>query len=146
MSKIRNLLWLLPIALMVFVMGGCGKSGPKRYEVSGEVTLKGQPLDDGFIEFHPMDGQGSMDAATIKDGHYQIPKNKGLQAGKYKLIIIAGDGLSGAGDASPTITKRKPTPGLVLGKERIPPQYNRNSNVIREVKDGDPNKFDFHFD
>jgi hypothetical protein len=130
---------------MVFVMGGCGKSGPKRYEVTGEVTYKGQPLDEGMIEFHPMDGQGSQDGATIKDGQYEIPKNKGLFPGKYKIHMIAGDGISGGpSDGSPDVVRRKPTPGLVLGKERIPPEYNRNSKVIVEVSASKANKFDFH--
>ena len=46
------------------------------------------------------------------------------------MSIYAGDGRSGAGDASPDAPKgatKQP------GRERVPPEYNEKSNVVREV-------------
>jgi hypothetical protein len=110
-----------------------------RQEITGEVTLKGQPVEDGFIHFEPLDGQPTGDGAQIVKGRYRIPKAKGLSPGKYKVIIIAGNELSGEGNASPD----SPHAGKRQPKERIPPEYNEQSKVVKEVTRDGPNKFDF---
>lgn len=119
-------------------LAGCGDPR-NRQEVTGEVTLKGQPLDDGIIRFIPLDGQQTEDGAAIIKGKYRIPKDKGLSPGNYKVTIYGGDGRSGAGDASPD----SPHAGLKPGRERVPPEYNEKSKVVKEVTKGGPNKFDF---
>ena len=47
---------VLPVALCL--LGGCSK-GDSRYAVTGKVLYKQQPLDEGIIDFEPLDGQGS---------------------------------------------------------------------------------------
>jgi hypothetical protein len=124
------------IALVTF--SGCGDA-QNRQPISGEVKLKGQPVEDGVILFAPVDGQETGDGAQIVKGKYRIPKEKGLSPGKYKVAIYAGNGLSGAGNASPD----SPNAGLKVPKERVPPEYNEKSKLIQEVTKGGPNKFDF---
>jgi hypothetical protein len=130
---------LLPGALCLSLLTGCGATGPVRHEVTGEVVFRNQPLDEGLIEFHPLDGQGSKSGASILNGEYHIPRDKGLFPGRYRVVIIGGDGTSGGGQAEPSA----PRPGATPGKERIPPAYNQKSNLIREVKQGERNQFDF---
>jgi hypothetical protein len=125
--------------LALGLLGGCGPKGPVRHEVTGTVLYAEQPLDTGVIYFEPMDGQGSRDGATITNGAYRIPKDKGLFPGRYKVAIIGGDGTSGGGKAEPESRR----PGVTPGKERIPPEYNVKSNVVKEVTAGGPNQFDF---
>jgi hypothetical protein len=120
------------------MLSGCGDP-QKRQTITGEVKLKGQPVEEGIIHFEPMDGQETGDSATIVKGKYQIPKGKGLSPGKYKVSIYAGNGMSGAGNASPD----SPNAGLKLPKERIPPEYNEQSKLVKEVTKSGPNKFDF---
>ena len=36
-------------ALVAVLGAGCGKEGPKRYEISGKVTFNGAPLPAGTI-------------------------------------------------------------------------------------------------
>jgi hypothetical protein len=138
----RRLALLFGSLLGVIALGtlsGC--SDPQnRQEVTGEVILKGQPLDDGIINFAPLDGQETGDGAQIVNGKYRIPKEKGLSPGKYKVTIIAGDGRSGAGNASPD----SPYAGSKPGQERIPPEYNKRSKIAKEVTKGGPNQFDFN--
>jgi hypothetical protein len=125
-------------ALALGLLSGC--SDPRdRQEITGEVTLKGQPVEDGYIHFEPLDGQATGDGAQIVKGKYRIPRAKGLSPGKYRVNIIAGNELSGAGDASPD----SPHAGKRQPKERIPPEYNVRSKVVKEVTKGGPNKFDF---
>lgn len=136
----RQRLWILCIAGIVALtlLGGCGKSH-NRHEVSGEVTLGGKPIDDGIIMFAPADGQATGDGAQIVKGKYLIPKDKGLNPGKYKVSIYAGNGNSGEGDASPD----SPHAGKRLPKERVPAEFNEQTKVVKEVVAGGPNKFDF---
>ena len=134
----RTLGQLCLSVLMSAIVIGCGNS-QNRHEIHGEVKLKGVPLDQGIINFFPVDGQGTGDGAGIVNGVYRIPTKKGLQPGKYKVTIIAGDGRSGAGDASPD----PPKDGGKPGRERIPPEYNIKSKIVKEVTQGGPNKFDF---
>jgi hypothetical protein len=135
----RLLTALAPLcAVIAFgALAGCG--GQDRHEITGEVQLKGKPVEDGVIVFAPLDGQGTGDGAQIVRGRYAIPKEKGLSPGKYRVSIYAGDGRSGAGEASPD----SPHAGRKPGKERVPPEYNEKSKLVKEVTRSGPNKFDF---
>lgn len=138
MNTYRKCGWVLVLA----VAGGCGgTSGPVRHEITGRVTYKGEPVEEGIISFEPMDGQGSKDGATIINGDYRIPKDKGLFTGKYRVSIIIGDGSSGVGNASPDAPQRRRVANP--GKERAPPEWNRDSKQVADVKAAGPNKFDF---
>jgi hypothetical protein len=138
MRRLALFSWALLGALALGTLGGC--SDPRqRQEITGEITLKGKPVEDGFIHFEPLDGQATGDGAQIVNGKYRIPKGKGLSPGKYKVIIIAGNEMSGEGNASPD----SPNAGKRQPKERIPPEYNERSNVVKEVTKDGPNKFDF---
>ena len=107
-------------------------------EVSGTVTLKGAPLDEGVIEFHPEGGRGSKTGGTIAKGSYKIPRESGALPGKYKVIITSGDGVNMADPDEPP----GPT-GNIVSKDRIPPEYNVDSKQVVEVKSGGKNVFDF---
>jgi hypothetical protein len=132
---VASLLGVLALA----TLSGC--ADPKnRQQVTGEVTFKGQPIEDGLIHFEPLDGQQTGDTPQITQGKYRIPKEKGLSPGKYKVSIYAGNGQSGAGDASPD----SPNAGQVQSRERIPAAYNEQSKIIKEVTKGGSNNFDFN--
>ena len=137
----RLLLGSTPLALLagLFLAIGCGPRGPARYEVSGTVTLGGEMLDEGIIDFIPMENQGSKTGARIVNGEYQVPKDKGLMVGKYKVSIVAGDGSQTSGKGEPGAAK----PGFVPGGERIPPEYNEKSDKVVEIKEEGPNRFDY---
>jgi hypothetical protein len=125
--------------ILLATLGGC--ADPKnRQQVTGEVTFKGQPVEDGIINFAPLDGQETGEGAQIVKGKYRIPKDKGLSPGKYTVRIYAGNGQSGAGDASPD----SPNAGQRQSRERIPPAYNDQSTVTKEVTKGGSNNFDFN--
>jgi hypothetical protein len=137
MRRLASGFGLLLSVFSLATLIGC--SDPQnRQDISGEVKLFGQPIEDGVINFEPLDGQGTGDGAMIRNGEYRIGRAKGLTPGKYRVTIYAGDGGSGAGDASPDPPKNRGK-----GKERVPPAYNTKSDVVREVTSAGPNKFDF---
>jgi len=57
-------------------------------------------------------------------------------AGKYKVVIHAGGGKSSSKGEPPGPT------GTVTGHQ-VPPEYNTESKQVVEVKDGEPNEFNF---
>ena len=67
--------------------GGANYSGAKRYPLSGEVTLDGQPVDLGSITFTPADGKGRPCGGVITDGKYDVSEEQGASAGSYRVEI-----------------------------------------------------------
>lgn len=116
---------------------GCGGGTGGRVPVTGVITLKGVPLDDGTIEFS---SPSVKSGASIIKGKYSMPADQGLTPGKYKVMITAGDGKTPADspDGMPG-----PTGANIISKDRIPAEYNTNSTQEVTVTDKGPNKFDF---
>jgi hypothetical protein len=71
-------------------LAGCGSSkysGEKRYPLAGEVTFEGQAIDVGSISFIPENDKGRASGGVITDGKYDVPEEKGANAGKYRVEI-----------------------------------------------------------
>jgi len=127
----------LPVVLLTTLMlfGGCGSSDPlSRQAVSGSITLNGEPVSQGSIDFTPTGSTGTMSGAAVTDGKFLIPQEKGLSPGEYLVRISAPSAdkeRTGGGDF--------PAPA----RELIPPQYNTRSQEKILVEAGKPNQFDF---
>jgi hypothetical protein len=134
--------WLLLVAaLLVLFASGCNNNYGGRQEVKGTIKLKGQALDNGTIEFVPLEGdRATQGGAVVASGSYLIPRSLGLVPGKYRVILTAGDGRTPAAspDAAPG-----PTGANIVSKDRIPPEYNVNSKQEVEVSADKPNVFDY---
>jgi hypothetical protein len=129
----------LAAAYILFLLTGCGHDNPLgRKALSGAVTLDGQPLDQGSIEFHPMFEGGVQSGGKITSGSYSIPAHEGVVVGKYRV----------------SITDFVPTPPLPPGhmpgddilptpKLKVPPEWNTKSQHTIEVKKTGPFKFNF---
>ncbi len=130
------------LGLLVLGIAGCGNDLGNRQEISGVVTLGGQPLDGGAIEFTPLeiphsDGAQTKSGAPIMQGKYIIPAGQGLVPGKYRVRITAGTPTPQAAPGE--------LPGPTFGppsKERIPADYNTQSQLEATVTSG-RNEFDF---
>lgn len=84
-----KLKWAFSIGLCAAFVGcgGAKYSGPKRYPLSGEVTLDGQAVDLGSISFIPADGKGRPSGGVITDGKYDVSEEQGANAGSYRVEI-----------------------------------------------------------
>ena len=128
--------------LLLLFGSGCGDNGgPRNEAVSGTVTWKGQPLDQGTMEFVPADGQGVPVGAVIQNGRYQLLRTPGLPPGTYQVRISSRKGSRPPRSNIPDADMGDPTV-----KEQLPPKYNLETQLQAEVKKGGENTFDFHLE
>jgi len=142
--RLRSL-WMLCFAVALTAPGCGGSSGKKidRQSISGSVTLDGAPLDQGTIRFEPMSDVKEKTAAgsLIQAGRYAISAAEGLPPGKYIVSISAVEGAASTPAADPQDAMNaaaKETPKA----DRIPAKYNKNSELVVEIKSGS-NQHDF---
>jgi hypothetical protein len=129
----------LSFALFLAASGlAAGCSGSRddlpREPVSGSVTLDGQPLAEGAIQFTPAGGsEGRQTSATVEvaNGEFSIPRADGLVPGSYKVSISAVP-VKRDTHVKATIGKKKAAPA----KELIPAKYNTKSTLTEEIKRG----------
>jgi len=134
----RGLFVAVATALAAPGCGGGGGDNLPRQEVTGTVTLNGQPLAQGTLQFMPMSQeQGTLAGAEVKDGKFTIGRDKGPVPGGYKVMIFS------SGGAAPVSTDAMPGQAPPPPKELIPPQYNATTTLNVEVKAEGPNTFDF---
>jgi hypothetical protein len=87
MSRLPSVLLLLP--LIAFTAGcGNGSTNQPRARVAGKITLDGEPVPAGVIEFIPL-GRGQLQAqGNVRDnGTFVIDPTGGPSAGEYKVEI-----------------------------------------------------------
>lgn len=145
-NKLGRPLRLTSLVLAAWVLAGCSESGPKRYAISGTITLKGNPIEEGIIQFEPMEKGPTMSGATIYNSKYTIPRDKGLAEGKYRVSLYAGDGVSSGQGTAGMDAKNEPKPqkgARVRNVERVPPDYNTHSKLVFEVSSSGKNQFNF---
>ena len=120
--------FLLSVAL-VFVAVGCGSSGdrPELGNVSGTVTLDGEPLVGVLVLFGPENGRTST-AMTDEQGHYTLQylaDVQGAKIGPHKVVIK-------------TYLEDESDPEAIAAfVEKVPAKYNTNTELTAEVKEGD---------
>ena len=102
----------------VWCVVGCGGGdGPRRFDVSGKVTHRGQPVAEGMIIFEPDSSKGNSGPqgfAAIKDGQYNTSRRgQGVVGGPHLVRISGFDGVSVSED-SPNGSPLFPTFSLDL--------------------------------
>jgi hypothetical protein len=117
------------ILLVLLAVLGCGPASPKRYPVSGSVTLAdGSLLPEGKIAFMTTDG-AQPDGGSIKNGKYSFT----ALPGKKKVEITATREV-GAPD---------PSMGAPRKEQYIAAEFNTQTKLEAEVTAAGPNQFDF---
>ena len=137
MTHRREVRFRSTLVALLLAMAGCSGSSDDlpREAVSGAVTLDGEPLPRGMIQFRPSDtgpasGSGVVGGSTIEDGRFSIPRGMGLTPGQYKVSINAST------DRREARTKGRIVQKSGLAKELIPSKYNSETELVAEVKKG----------
>jgi hypothetical protein len=103
----------------------CGCSSGKN--ISGTVSMDGQPLADARVEFHPKENlnMSVAEAQTDAQGHYEIrprPKGKeGLPPGQYVVFVKKMVDKKSGAVPSPQDYGQLEAAGLL--KNKVPEQY-----------------------
>lgn len=118
-------------AAAVGLLIGCSGEGASG-EVSGTVSYDGKPVEDGAINFVPVDGKSPTAGDVIKDGKYHAKK---VPVGNMKVTI----------SGSKVVGKKKvydtpDSPVMPVTQELLPAKYNDKSELTFEVKSGSNEK------
>jgi hypothetical protein len=122
---------------LVAIHGGCNrKAAPAPSTVSGKVTFQGEPLAEGLIVFAPDPDRGGTGQSARgdmgPDGSFQLSINgeTTIPPGWYRVAIAP----------APRYER-----GSVRDRTPFPLELSRpdRSHVVREVKAGQDNRFEF---
>ncbi len=88
MQRFRLLLSCVVLAILV----GCSSGKPKTYQVTGAVTMKGQPVEGATVVFVPPEGATYQAATGITDasGNFKLSTftgEDGAQEGEYRIKV-----------------------------------------------------------
>lgn len=130
------------MALALVACAGCNPSPFKLAPVSGVVSLDGQPLAGGIVNFQPIvvgngviAGPGST-ARTGSDGRYTLSTIRGepgAVAGKHRVKIYSFN----------AETAKRAGSGAAPERERVPPRYNYDTTLTFDVPAAGTDKADF---
>lgn len=137
MNSIRSIM----ITASCFVLIGCGGTdGPKTVDVTGTVTLDGDPLPNATLMFKPEGSDNVYSGAygfTDEEGVYSLvtsSNTEGAPPGKYRVEIS-------------TYAQPDEDEGTAASLEKIPIVYNEESNLVVDVTaDGGPYDFELKSD
>ena len=145
--KKRSTLSVL-LSTCVLVLLGCGPERPdygslNLSEVHGTVTLDGQPLAGGLVQFQSEDATYSY-GTTDESGRYELMFNSeqsGVLKGRKTVRIWSS---KKAAAAAENRGEEEGDPDAVRHPaEKVPPQYNSRSTLTANVeKDSEEFNFD----
>jgi hypothetical protein len=116
---------VLAVALFV-LLAGC--SNNRMAQVTGTVSLDGQPIDKGSISFIPADGKGATAGSEIKDGKYNVSKvSPGTMLVQIRYAKVSGT--KKLYDAPGSKTRDTYT-------EVLPKKYNDDTELRFDVQPG----------
>lgn len=77
---------------------------PQAEEITGTVTLDGQPLNGGIVEFHPVEGGDSLHAVIKPDGQFALHTNgtSELPPGDYVVTVAENQPLEASATSPPS--------------------------------------------
>ena len=126
----------LAVVLALATMG-CNRSDG-RLSGSGTVTLDGEELPEGSIEFVPIAGTtGPTAGGSIRGGKYCIAGEDGIFAGRFRVKITAN---RKTGEQAMDLYRGVK---FDVEKQYLPARYNEKSQLEAEVTDEGPNVFAF---
>lgn len=127
------------VALSFIVLcAGCGGRHDNRATIHGEVKLDGQPVEQGSIQFVPVQGvDGSIAGGRIVNGRYELIGKAGPAVGVNRVEVRSSR------RTGKMIEMPRPWSGTVEETvEAASPRFNSESTLKFEVKPGD-NTADF---
>jgi len=118
--------------LAASLLVGCGANGPELAPLSGTISLDGQPLPHGLVQFVPASGAGPAAVGSIAAGRFtaETGGRRGAVPGRYLVRVEA---------------RAKPVDETdTLPKSLVPARYGdpATSGIVAEVVVGQDNVVD----
>ena len=124
-------------AALLVLLAGCGHT-TGRQALQGSVTLNGEPLPRGVIQFVPLPGtDGPSAGGEIQDGQFSVEPDKGVLPGTFRVEITASR------KTGEKMTDRVSGEMTDAYGQFLPDRYNRKSELTAQVRSGGPNQFTF---
>ena len=120
------------LGLLCLLLSGCqsGKPGePKKYPVSGTVTLDGQPVNENGLIYFKTVATGTIDGFEIKAGKFSgrtEPGERRVEIEVFQVTVKDFNGMKGESRDS-----------------LIPASYNTDSKLTATINPAGPNEFKF---
>ena len=123
--------WAILCVLALLVVAGCGDG---KSDVSGIVKVDWTPVENGTIDFYPVDGKGQTASTAIKAGQYALR----VQQGSMKVAIKVPR-LKGKKKLYPDDPK---SPERDVYEQTLPPRYSddQKTELRLEVSGSSMNK------
>jgi hypothetical protein len=123
--------WCVSAVLVSLLLAACqhGRVEPKKYPVSGTVTVDGNPLNENGLIYFKTIATGSIDAIEITGGKYNgaaEPGERRVEIVAYRTKMVDLDGMKGE-----------------VKESLIPARYNLESTLTATVTPDGPNRFPF---
>jgi hypothetical protein len=122
--------YLLAMCVLA-IAAGCGRSGPPKYPVQGEVRFKSAAIENGTMTLIPKSSKARTAVSPIVNG-------------KYKTEVTAGDWI-----VNIRAVREKGTPDPkareVPREQYIPAKYNNDSKVVITLP-SDKRDFNYELD
>ena len=128
--------WPAFTAAVLISVAGCSENGPLKATVHGIVSLDGEPIPSGHINFYPTGAtRGPSAGGNIINGKYEITGEKAVVVGKNKVEISSSQ-KTGKQIRSPS--------GKMIDEyaEAIPTKFNQSTTIVKQIDVGD-NEWNF---
>lgn len=138
----RSVMLLVAVGTLGTLLG-CGKTDPRgeRIAVRGAVLLDGKPLKRARVVFEATGEEKIRATASVVDGFYEIPAERGPLAGQH-VVRIEPEPLD-LGEFE-MVRRNRPVSMINPHVVAIPERYNTKSDLEVTVSaDSRANKFDF---
>jgi hypothetical protein len=117
---------------LALLVSGCSR-GPERAPVTGVIKLDGKPLAAAEVTFEPESGRASH-GRTDDSGRYELRYTRdemGAVVGQHTVRVLSLTEVT------------LPDGRFEIRPQLVPPQFNTDSELRREVESGVENVFDF---
>lgn len=130
--KFKSVASIFTVGCLVMSIYGCGGGGtaPPLGQVSGVVTLDGEPLEHAQLIFQPENGRPSV-GETDSSGYYELSytgTTTGALIGPHKVLITSA--IEAYSDESGEGQDR------AARKELLPPKYHSQTTLTANVEQG----------
>lgn len=113
--------------------GGCDAKRPGRAVITGSVSYRGEPIQQGRITFFPQQGTNAPLAGTvIENGKYRVDSKGGAVVGNYIVKITAYRPRPTKSTGAPTDSRPGP-PDADMPLQFLPEKYNRRTELTAAV-------------